>query len=238
MAIKLHASFRTYFTWNIFRTYFTWNMRNKFGENAWDRALTGNPFIRIVQALRWKIWWKFQAVNSTFCFDCTAPRMYGTFIILETKITSTSFCLKLPSYANWRKEKTLKCGDDDSVFGDMTSTQALRPVCVWEAVWKSRWRWRRSSCPQTRPTGRSATRQLQRPPRVPAPWARCSSPWWPRRCRWSGRRPPRASLVGAGLDRCKCHGHTDRLSPAYGRSLLKMVKMVYKAYMDKVRKFL
>ena len=30
---------------------------------------------------------------------------------------------------NWRKEETLDRGDDDSVFGDMTSTQALRPVC-------------------------------------------------------------------------------------------------------------
>ena len=89
---------------------------------------------------------------------------------------------------NWRKEETLDRGDDDSVFGDMTSTQALRPVCEWEAVSKPKSRRTRT---------RSGSHQRQRLPPVPAPWARCSSPWWPPRCRWSGRRPPPASPAAA-----------------------------------------
>ena len=123
----------------------------------------------------------------------------------------------------WEKKKTLECGDDDSVFGDMTSTQALRPVCVWEAISKAR---QRRSCPRIRQTGRrNGTRQLQKPPLVRAPLARCSSPWWPRRCRWSGRRPPPASPGAANWDRCRCLGHIDRLSPAH-RSWVNWVSSV------------
>ena len=103
----------------------------------------------------------------------------------------------------------------------MTSTQALRPVCVWEAISKAR---QRRSCPRIRQTGRrNGARQLQKPPLVRAPLARCSSPWWPRRCRWSGRHPPRASPAAASWDRCRCLGHIDRLSPAHRRSWVNWV---------------
>ena len=53
------------------------------------------------------------------------------FFLISFKSFELPFALHLQTVPtiNWRKEETLDRGDDDSVFGDMTSTQALRPVC-------------------------------------------------------------------------------------------------------------